>query len=410
MIQAMAGRRWLAALAAIGLVGCGGNVLTPPDDGSGATGDTSTISDSTSGGGASTGTTTTKPPGCKGDLPAPIQLDHATSGTFVGGYLHISAQLAGGPEIYHVLQIAGGEGWLVNSVPGLAGSARIVRVWDPSSYARLRVEGESAFIDLIDAKEPAWPTIPKSRAVPGVVPAAWSRAMSVVSAHALVCASPAPGEDAVLTSISIFADDEEPKAVTPTPSFDQPCSGNYHDTGAAHGTTWMVWGTESDLTIYGVSPATSTHVADYYYNPDGIHQYGNVLSAATDGSRIVFDPANDSEVFLYAVGSGLPYTTHAYFGLEGPKRVLAVVDQIAYLATQKGVRAYDVSDVDAPALLDYHADADFGEGLATLIAADGERLVVTDAAGRIYLIPLGSSGAAAPLVVRDGPAPDGCTD
>ena len=67
-----------------------------------------------------------------------------------------------------------------------------------------------------------------------------------------------------------------------------------------------------------------------------------------------------------------------------------------------------MSDIDAPKLLDFHADVDFGEGLATLIAADAERLAVTDAAGRLYLVPLGSSGPVAPIVVRAGPAPAGC--
>jgi hypothetical protein len=100
------------------------------------------------------------------------------------------------------------------------------------------------------------------------------------------------------------------------------------------------------------------------------------------------------------------YITHAYFGIAGPKQLLAVVGKVSYWATAKGVRAYDVEDINAPKLLDFHADADFGEGLAALIAEDPTQLAVVDAEGRLYVIPLGSSGPVAPLKTYLGePAP-----
>jgi hypothetical protein len=400
----------VAALMALGIAGCAGSVLTP--DGRAGGGEGHRGQETATGGGQGTsaggaGGDVGQAGGCAGELAPVVSFDAPSSGAFVGGTLHVHARLGGDEARYHVLKIAGGEGFVVSTLPAMGSPARLSRVWDPSLYARLRVEGEAAFVDLVDASDPTAPLVQESRTVPGIVPEAWQDTMAIVSAHALVCVSPAPGEDPVLTSIPVFAE-EGAKPVAPTPSFDQPCHGWAHAGGAALGTSWVTWGAESDLIVYGVTVDASAHLADYYYNPDGIHQYGNVLSAAMDGSRIVFDPSNDSEFFLYAVGSGLPYTTHAYLGISGPKRLLAVVDQVAYLATAKAVRAYDVSDVNAVKLLDYHADADFGAGLATLIASDEDRLAVTDDKGRLWVIPLGSSGPVKPLTVHDGPLPSGC--
>ena len=132
-----------------------------------------------------------------------------------------------------------------------------------------------------------------------------------------------------------------------------------------------------------------------------------MLSAATDGERVVFDPESNAEVFLYTVGSSVDFITHAHLSLSGAKRLLGVVGRVAYWATESGVRAYDVTDLDAPKLLDFHADVALGEGLATLMASDATRLAVTDAEGRLYVIPLGSSGPVVPLKTYLGEPPAG---
>ncbi|MFT3772898.1 MAG: hypothetical protein QM820_46525 [Minicystis sp.] len=393
------GKRWLCGmLAALALAGCSGEVLVMP--GGAAIG--------TTGGGAATGgggaVSSGGAGGCGGEV-ATAELRWPTSGTFVNGYLHVAARIDGAAERYHVLQLAGGEAYVVDTVEALAGPAKLARVWDPALYARLRADGASTSVDVVDATDPAHPVLQESRTVPGIVPEAWRGEVAVIAGHALYCAAPSAGEEAVLTSVDVLGDGA-PAPIAPEPEFDQICGGLLaHVAGAAFGTTWVAWGAESDLAIFGVTTTTSTHVADYYYNPDGVHHYGNVLSAASDGSRIVFDPSNDAEFFLYEIGSGLPYTTHAYFGGKGPKRLLAVAGQIAYLASAKGVHAYDVADIDNPKLIDFHADADFGEGLATLVAADETQLAVTDAAGRLYVIPLGGSGTIAPITVHPGPPP-----
>jgi hypothetical protein len=165
--------------------------------------------------------------------------------------------------------------------------------------------------------------------------------------------------------------------------------------------------------IFDVTSAAATSIADYFYNPNGVHAYGPVLSASTDGSRIAFDVGHDSRFFLYRVGSGDMTITHVYLEVAGPKRLLGVVDHVAYLATPSGVRAYDVTDVPGQSgpddarmpLLDFHADIDLGDGLATLIASDSRRLAMIDAEGRLYVVPLDRSGAVAPLRIYDGPPP-----
>jgi hypothetical protein len=97
------------------------------------------------------------------------------------------------------------------------------------------------------------------------------------------------------------------------------------------------------------------------------------------------------------LADGVGYVVNQPTDLDGPAN-LAVVGKVAYRATKKGVRAWDVEDINAPKLLDFHADADFGAGLAALIADDPHRLAVVDAGGRLYVIPLGQQ--------RPGRAPE----
>jgi hypothetical protein len=392
-------RGWRGAAAlALGLLGCGG---TPDAVGAEATagaGGGPTTAGSGAGGSCA---------GAGGAGAATIDLRWPTSGMFLGGYLHVAAQRDGAAERYHVLQLAGGEGYLLRTVEALTGPARLVRVWDPALYGRLRTDAGAIQIDLVDATDPASPVLQKSRVVPGTVPGNWRSAFSAIGGHAVYCAAPTLDAEPVMMGVNFFGD-EEPAPLAHQPEGEKTCAGYSQFAGTAFGTTWVTWGVDSDAVVYDVTAGSSTHLADYYYNPDGVHHYGNVVGVESDGSRIVFDPSNNSEVFLYAVGSGMNYLTHAYFGSHSPQKLLAVVGQVAYLASAKAVTAWSVADIDAPALLDFHVDADFGDGLATLVAADAKRLVVSDADGRLHVVPLDGSGPARPLVVHPGPPPVGC--
>jgi hypothetical protein len=388
-----------ATLTLLALGGCGGEVLITEASGASAgagTGSTGQVGgSSSSSGGAGGGGGECVPDPAAG--LAEVTLHNPTSGAFIGDILHLSVSVGDAPEHYTLLKLVDGVGYVVSQKTELDGPANLAAI-DATSSARVHGGSAGLSADVIDVSDPEHPFKKSSVVLNGTVPAGFWKVFSVVDRHLFTCLSTLPDTDAVLFDVPL---DEAtpPVAAAVEQSWEHVCSGfsAAHDSGIAHGRVWLTWGYESDLQIFDVGLTGVHKQGDYNYNPDGVHQYGPVLTAATDGERIVLDPANDSEVFLYTPGSPQDYITHAYFGLSGPKQLLAVVGKVSYWATAKGVRAYDVTDIDAPVLLDFHADADFGEGLAALIAQDPTHLAVVDADGRLYVIPLGSSGPVAPL-------------
>lgn len=387
-----------ALLAIFFAFGCGSQV------------DVGAASESTSGAGSTGAGGACDPANAPGLTKA--LLGAPSSGVFMGDYLHLSTPLDGAPEGYVVLQLAAGAGFVVATPQDLAGPANLAPAGQ-GRHARLRASDTSTNVDVVDTSNPAKPILIDSLSIPDLVPSAWQTVFSVIDGDQLLaCFRPSPDEDAVLSKVAL-SPTAQPIPIPPSSSY-QPCGGFVAlDHGTARGATWLSWGAEADLRIFDVTSSAVTSVAEYLYNPNGVHAYGPVLSASTDGSRVAFDIGHDSRFFLYPLGSGDGTVTHVYLGIKGPKRLLGVVNQIAYLATTSGVRAYDLTDVPGPSagddakmpLLDFHADIDFGEGLATLIASDGQRLAVIDSEGRFYVVPLDRSGAVSPLEVYLGPPP-----
>lgn len=389
-----------ATLTLAALAGCSAEVVVPGS------------SDATSGGPGGGSSSGVGSGGAGGDchfdpgagLPEVI-LGNPTSGAFLAGALHLSVSLDEQPEHYLVLKLAYGAGYVVAQAPELDGPANLAPI-DAHTGARVRGAGDSIAVEILDGADPAHPFKKSSMPVPGTVPPGFWKVFSVVDNHLFTCLTSPPDTEAVLMDVPLDGSGPPAPALTEGP-YEHVCSGlsSADDAGFARGRVWLTWGYEYDLHIFDVSPKGATKTAEYNYNPDGIHHYGPVLAAGSDESRIVFDPGNDSEVFLYSVGSSVDWITHAYFGLAGPKRLLGVVGNVSYWATATGVRAYDVENLDAPKLLDFHADAAFGEGLAVLIAADETQLAVADSDGRLYVIPLDRSGAVEPLKTYLGAPP-----
>jgi hypothetical protein len=385
-----------ATLALAALAGCGGEVLVT-EAGSVSGGVVVTGgggSSSSSGGAGGAGGECIHDPAA--GLPA-IALQNPTSGAFINGTLHLAVSVGDGPAHYTVLKLAGGVGYVVNQPSELDGPANLAVV-DATTSTRVSSTDGALAVEIIDVSTPTKPFKTATLPLDGTAPAGFWDVFSVVDNHLFTCLTTAPDTDAVLFDVPLDAS-SPPAPAQQEMSWEHVCSGlaSAHDAGVARGPVWLTWGYDTDLKIFHVTPAGVTKQGEYNYNPDGIHHYGPVLAAATDGERVVLDPASNSEVFLYTPGSVKDYITHASFGLAGPKRLLGVVGKVSYWATAKGVRAFDVEDIDAPKLLDFHADADFGEGLATLIADDPTQLAVADAEGRLFVIPLGSSGPVAPL-------------
>jgi hypothetical protein len=394
-----------ATLTLAAMAGCSAEVIVPGSAGAGSGGT------SGSSGGPVTSDVSASSTGVGGGCDAEpdlseVVLGKPTSGAFIEGTLHLAVSLDEQPEHYLVLKIAGGKGYVVDQPHELDGPANLAQI-DAHTWARARGAGASVAVEIVDVSNPAKPLLASSQTIPGTVPEGFWQVFSVVEKHLFTCITPPSGTTGAVL-IDVPLDGSGPPAPAQQEStWEHVCSGvtSAYDAGAARGPVWLTWGYDSDLRIFNVTPKGAKKSAEYNYNPDGIHHYGSVLSAATDGERIVFDPASNSEVFLYTVGSSVDSITHAQLGVSDPKRLLGVVGHVAYWATETGVRAYDVTNIDAPKLLGFHADVAFGEGLATLMASDDTRLAVADAEGRLYLIPLGSSGPVVPLKTYLGEPP-----
>jgi hypothetical protein len=385
-----------ATLALSALAGCSGEVLVSAAAGaSGGAGVTSGVGGSSSSSSGGEGGQCAPEPWA--GLPS-IALRNPTSGVFVGGRLHLTVGVADQPAHYLVLQIAGGVGYVVNQPGDMDGPANLAVV-DATTSARVNGASGVLAAELIDVSDPEKPFKKSSVPLDGTVPAGFWKVFSVVDNHLFTCLTSPPGTDpAVLVDVPLDGLSPPAPVVQEYP-WEHLCSGfdMPQESGAARGSVWLDWAPDGYLKIFDVTPQGAHKQGEYNYNIDGVHHYGDVLGAATDGERIVFDPENDSEVFLYTPGSTPDYITHAHFGIAGPKQLLGVVNKVSYWATAKGVRAYDITDLDAPKLLDFHADADFGEGLAVLIADSADQLAVADADGRLFVIPLGQSGPVEPL-------------
>lgn len=351
---------------------------------------------------------------CDADpAPAPdiVALQNISSGVFIGDTLHLAARIDGA-DAYVVLGIADPYVWLANRPTDFTGPANLLPA-GPGAHARLRTDGISTSVDLIDTSIPDKPILKHSNSFLAEVPPAWQSIFTVVGNELLFCAALTPNPPPELHHVPV--DGSLPPSPVMGGGFNV-CNGLSHDAGGATGTTWFTWGALSDLFIFDATPSSLTPVADYQYNPDGVHAYGPVLSAASDGERIVFDPGNENEFFLYSVGSKAVTITHTLFTIDGPKRLLGVVDHIIYLATPKGIKAYDATTIGPPTnwdtlpLLDYFAEIPFGPDEPKLLAANAQYLAVVDAADQLYLVPRLKSGPVKPVEVRrERPTDATCT-
>jgi len=326
-------------------------------------------------------------------LPDEVVIGNPTSGTFIDGRLHLRATVDG-EEAYVVVAFADGVAWMA-SRPGLGyAPANWAHVHD-SIYARLRADtSEQLTIDVIDAADPEQPKVIGLKPLGETVEPAWQPVYSAADDYLFFCIR-AAGETRSLMKVDLH-DPANPG--DPSPVLNNLCDGHSRHSGSAKGRIWMVWGEQHDLEVHAVSPNGTLQLGDYYYNPDGIHSYGKVLAASTDGSRVVADPANDSEFFLFELTTGPAQFEHAYWGLSGPKRLLGVLDEVAYLATSDGVRGYDVGNLSDPVLTDTFATIDFGESLAWLVAGDDEHLAIASG-GKLYVMRRDHNGDIDPITM-----------
>jgi hypothetical protein len=394
---------WAGMLAAAMHLGCSGEVTVTQGDTGENTGE---------GGIVDSGPATCEP----GTTPAPsdavfLDVTGARSAAFIGDNLHLEAKVAG-MDRYLVLAIESQSLARAVGMPeALLGPANLAEV-ATGTHARVRALPDGGgIVEVVSTADPAAPALIGSLPLAGEVdgPAVFS-----ATEHRLFfCMRPAAKEDRQFVSVDLSDPTKpgEPQAVDSIVC-------NFYDSArfAAVGSTWISWNQPTGTYVqqtdtYAVHAAGVKHLVDYGYNQTGVHQYGNVVDAATNGVRAVFDPENESQFLLVDQmdGPGASFAW-AYLGMKGPKRLLGVADTTLYLTTAEGVRAYDIADIESPELSPYEAAIAFGDGAPRLLAASDRFLVVADGEDALYLVPRDAPGEVAPLKVYQGDEPPAAAD
>jgi hypothetical protein len=342
-----------------------------------------------------------------------VDLRVASPGTFVGEHLHLDA-IVDGERRYVVLQIDAGTAFVVGE-PAIEGPAKLAHLGQ-NLYARAANEAEAVTgLDVIDTSEPFAPVVAAHHAVAGAMPAQLDGALGADAGHAYFCHSKNEVE-ADLVSLDLT---DPLEAGAPVPINEFACNLYFEHTTSV-GPVWVSWipgggDLAGSIHSFELEPTSAAGGVDFGYATNGIHNYGPAERTATDGRRIVVDAASNSWILLFDEhgnhGFDGPYHT---FPLGGPKRLLAVYDALAYFATTDGIHALDVSDVGAPAMIDFVADTGVALDELSLVAVGRTYLAVADGDGRLYLVDRSRSGPVPPARAFLGPPaetashPGGC--
>lgn len=385
----------LTALVAAGAVlGCSREIIVLPADGTGGGG-----AGGTSEGGCDPGGAPVQP-----ELP-PHALTDVKTAAFVGGALHLEATLDGTPR-YVVLSLDDAGVARLESTPDeLLGPASFAEV-SPGVHARVRGSAEGALtLDVVATSDPTAPELLASEPLEGTLES--QPVFNAADGRLYYCARPSPGEPPKLFSLDLTLPGPLP-APEPVETF--LCYWAAEDSFASAGTTTISWdapvGYEAQsVKAWSFGPGGPANVMDLGYNQTGVHQYGNVLRAATSRDRAVFDPEN-AKLFLLVNPDGDPYTTDdppfawATFGVGTERSLLGVAGTTVYLTTSTTIRAYDTTNILSPKLLDAETSLLSATPPYRPLASSPHHLAVADAKGTLYLLPNPPSGPVPPLVVH----------
>jgi hypothetical protein len=334
-----------------------------------------------------------------------LRLDAVDSATFVGSTLHLHATIDGRPR-YGLFEIAGEDLRLLSwsDLPGPAS-------WLPVSDTRaVRVlDGEpSMVVEVLDVSDADAPRIVNRLELLGRPPAGWPRFFGATSERLYVCEGPeVPGGWHPGTLHVVSLPDLEMVAQTES----RPCG---RERGRLDGDLVMSWTTDGDAWVDRLDDRGSRPVVDYLYNPDGIHQYGSVLHAATDGSVAVMDPESPREFFVFDLGPE-PRFAHAYFAHSS--KLLAVVGARAYFASYAGFRSHHLDpsgwishEWQSPPVTDWRAYGALPLGAVELLAGGDTHLVITGGDSVLYVLDTTVTAplTEATLFQSDGSTGSGC--
>lgn len=350
---------------------------------------------------------------------APLAVTAVKSAAFVGGTLHVEADVDGVAR-YLVIAIDGdGIARAVAMPDELLGPANLAQS-RPGVHARLRRGEDGApVIDVVDTSNPEAPALLASAKAEGSLEGA--PVFSAADDRLYFCTTAPGAGNPSLWSLDLTS----PEAPAPPVAIDSfACYWQSNSTYSTNGPTWLRWDSPTgyevqSVYVYAMSPGAASTIVDYGYNQTGVHMYGNAITAAASRERAVVDPENAS-LFLLANPTGDPYSpenppfTWASLHVGSERRLLGVADRVAYLVTDLGVRAYDVTDIVSPALLPFEATIGPSEGNLTTLAANERYLAIVDEEGTLFLLPRDAPGDVAPLVVHTAeyvpPDTSGCSE
>lgn len=325
----------------------------------------------------------------------PVLLGEVFSATFVGAHFHLEAEFDG-VRRYAIAEVVGQDLRVVNYAE-LEGPANWVpaRSAGPEHYARARVEGEGLVIETLDARSPLAPSVASALAITTPRAPRYTQFFSVHEDRLYFCLpgagtrATAAGEQGVVSLSALeYEGLRESRA----------CANR---SGFLSDEVSVSWRPEGHTQAFSLSDPTL--IAEYNYSPDGIHAYGAVIDAATDGVTVVLDTENAREFFLFRLDSpGRAETNfaHAYFPAANGGRLVDVVDSSVYFATSSGLIAYaTLPDVwqefewARPAQEEWSMSGELELDSLTSLASSTRELVILEDA-ELMIAPLDGSAAA----------------
>jgi hypothetical protein len=338
-----------------------------------------------------------------------VALGPVASATLFGGMLHLEG-VVDGRFTYAIVDVSRAPARLVEERPDLLGGARwtaVHGVW----HARLRNDR----LDVIDASDPARVVLVSST---GLGETARDGTLAAAGSGLFFCVASAESAGDALVRVDL-ADPAHPGAVERHPA--HACDDD--DTVAlAAASLWVRWGGtpgNASVTLFDLAAPGSIPIVSHAFATDGVHQYGALTAARTDGRVVATTMENPAYAFFYYGDRPDEEYVYSSFG-SGDKRLLEVVDGEALVLVPEPGDERSVVGFTLSLELDWYEAAPASatsvrlEGAAgalddfSALAHDDAQLLVADLAS-VYLVPRGSSTPVERLVVlRQGVEAPGC--
>jgi len=389
----MNGRGWARVLGVAGALfasGCGSSVTLLGAEGSG--------SDSGEGGAGTEPCVEVPAP-----MPAEVAMRVDEAATLIEGRLHFTGSVDG-EEGYFVPRLEDGVLWFDAEPLAIEGPARWA-AWSGGAWGRVVGGDGTTSLRAERLEGDAVAALP----LEGEVPQGYRGTFSSFSDRLVFCHRAFAGAEMRLVGV---ASDGSLQTVAAGG-----CS-DFYDASAAHGALFVSWTLGTGISggntkVVNLAEGGDT-VVSFGFAPSGVHDYGGINGAGTDGAVAVVSTDNDDWMLVFdEQGQTSLDGPYVAFSPAGPKRLLAVLDAWAYFATPEGVVAYDLSDVAVPAIVEDRAEADWDPATLTFLTASEDRLFVRDGDGQLWSVPRRLDGPVAPTSAYAGEPvalPEGCLE